>query len=171
MSIIYIKFNLILAPAKLLLYRNQILIGSMRKGLSPLVAAVILIAATMSIAGILSYWTTGFIKGQLGEASNATDESRCLSAEFKLYSGRLDESEEEPKLYLVLENTRSYDLTLTDLYLFDESNMLPTIPLNEVLEGNSLKALNKTVSDFTRAIIKTNCPEVSIEFTKSQVTG
>ena len=171
MCIIYIEWNIILSLAKLLLYRNQILIDGMRKGLSPLVAAVILIAATMSIAGILSYWTTGFVKTKLGTAENATEETRCLNAEFKLYSGRFENSTNT--LYLVLENTRSYDLTLADLYLFDANDSLidPTTSLNEKLEGNSLKALNKTVDpNFVRAIIKTNCPEVSVEFTYSQVT-
>lgn len=169
MSIIYIEWDLILVQPKLLLYRNQILIDGMRKGISPLVAAVILIAATMSIAGILSYWTTGFVKTRLGGAENATDETRCLSAEFKLYSGSFDNTTDI--LYLVLENTRSYDLTLTDLYLFDASDMLiePTISLNKELKGNSLLAHNETVSNFTRGVIKTNCPEVSVDFTYSQV--
>jgi len=139
----------------------------MIKGISPLVAAVILIAATMSIAGILSFWTTGFVKSKLGVAKNETEEMRCLNAEFKLYSGSYDGS----TLYLVLENTRSYDLTLTELYLFniDDTLIEPTTSLNEELEGSSIKALNRTVSNFTHGIIKTNCPEVSVEFTYSQV--
>jgi len=165
MSIIYIECNLILAQAKLLLDRNQILIDGMRKGISPLVAAVILIAATMSIAGILSFWTTGFVRTKLGVAENETEEIRCLNAEFKLYSWSLNNS----TLYLVLENTRTYDLTLKELYLFGATNMLEqTIPLNEELEGNSLKAISKQVAvSFTRAVIKTDCPEVSVEFTYS----
>ena len=131
------RLDLILALAKLLLYRNQILIERMMKGLSPLVAAVILIAATMSIAGILSFWTTGFVKHKLNATESSTEEMRCHNAEFKLYSGKL----EEDTLYLVLENTRSYDLVLTDLYLFDDNGMLiePTIKLNENLEGSSLR--------------------------------
>ena len=139
----------------------------MRKGLSPLVAAVILIAATMSIAGILSYWTTGFVKSKLGIAENATEETRCLNAEFKLYSGSYDGE----TLYLVLENTRTYELLLTDLYFFDENDILlvdNSIKLNEKLE--QLTPITEDVSDFDHAIIKTNCPEVSVEFTKAQVS-
>lgn len=142
----------------------------MRKGISPLVAAVILIAATMSIAGILSFWTTGFVRTKLGGAENTTEETRCLSAEFKIYSGSYNESEEI--LYLVLENTRSYDLELTDLYLFDVDESVETIPLNKELEGNSLDTIKEiNISDFTHAIIKTNCPDIDVEFTKSQVTS
>ncbi len=142
----------------------------MRKGISPLVAAVILIAATMSIAGILSYWTTGFVKTKLCIAENATEETRCLNAEFKLYSGSYDE--DEGKLYLVLENTRTYELTLTDIYLFDSNGVLiqPTITLNQKLE--QLTPIEKeNIPTFERGIIKTNCPEVSVEFTYSQVTS
>jgi len=136
----------------------------MRKGISPLVAAVILIAATMSIAGILSYWTTGFVKTKLGVAENATEETRCLNAEFKVYSI----SFEDPTLYLVLENTRSYDLTLTDLYLFNENNQMTTITFKDdenLLEGSSLKSIDIDIpDDSVRGLIKTNCPEVSVEF-------
>lgn len=165
MSIIYIECNLILAQAKLLLDRNQILIDDMSKGISPLVAAVILIAATMSIAGILSFWTTGFVRTKLGVAENETEEIRCLNAEFELYSSSLEGS----TLFFVLENTRTYDLTLKELYLFDaDDRLLDTKTLNMELKGNSLLAHNETIpTTSTRAVIKTGCPEVSVEFAVS----
>ncbi len=42
-----------------------------RKGISPLIAAVLLVAFTMSIAGIMAAWATTFAQGRLTEASCA----------------------------------------------------------------------------------------------------
>ncbi len=141
----------------------------MRRGISPLVAAVILIAATMSIAGILSYWATSFVRTRLISAENATEETTCLAAQFRLYSGTYDSINKE--LILILENQRSIDLELNGLYLFDENDVLTEEPLTGSLEGNRLKSFNITdVSNFTKGIVKTNCPDVSVEFTYNQVT-
>ncbi len=93
----------------------------------------------------------------------------CLAAKFRLYSGSYDDQNEE--LILVLENQRSVDLELNGLYLFDENNVLTTETLTGTLEGNRLKSFNLTdVNNFTKAIVKTKCPDVSVEFTYDQVT-
>jgi flagellin-like protein len=141
----------------------------MRKGLSPLVAAVILIAVTMTIAGILSYWVSTFVR-RLPPPENATENIMCLDAQFRFYSGSYDSDDEE--LILVLENQRSLDLELNGLYLFDENDMLTDEKtLTGTLKGNRLKSFNVTGVDvFTKGIIKTNCPEVSVGFTYDQVT-
>src|SRR3989344_7035150 len=47
------------------------------KGVSPLIAAVLLIAFTMAIAGILATWATTFSRQRL---SIATTEGECLGA-------------------------------------------------------------------------------------------
>ncbi len=123
----------------------------------------------MSIAGILSYWATSFVKTRLTSAENTTEETMCLAAKFRLYSGSYDDQNEE--LILVLENQRSVDLELNGLYLFDENNVLTTETLTGTLEGNRLKSFNLTdVNNFTKAIVKTKCPDVSVEFTYDQVT-
>lgn len=142
----------------------------MRKGISPLVAAVILIAATMSIAGILSFWASGFVKTRLGEAGNVTVESSCLGAEFKLHSGSYDNE----TLTLIVDNIRPVDLVLESLYLFyPDKPMIPKSLNNTILKGNEIKQIQITDVDtnFTSAKIKTNCPEVYLDFTFSQVIG
>jgi len=143
----------------------------MRKGISPLVAAVILIAATMSIAGILSYWATSFVRTRLTSAENATGDTTCLAAQFRLYSGNYDNVTEE--LILILENQRSIDLELRELYLFYSGNDLRSKTITDnILLGNRLKSINITEVDdnFERGVVKTNCPDVSVEFTYDQVT-
>lgn len=141
----------------------------MRKGISPLVAAVILIASTMMIAAILSFWASSFVKKELSEAENTTTETRCTVAQFRIYSGSYNNASEV--LFLVLENQRSFDLELKDLYLFYSDNLMKPIPLNEKLEGNQLKSINVSdvTNNFNNGVIKTNCPDVSASFTYSQV--
>jgi flagellin-like protein len=144
----------------------------MKKGISPLVAAVILIAATMSIAGILTFWATGFVKSRLSSVENTTVETSCIAAQFRLYSGTFDNSTTPGTLYLILENQRSIDLTLKNLYLFYPNGNLVEKTLTGTLEGNKLKSFNLTNIDdgFTNGIIKTNCPDTNVEFTISQLT-
>ncbi len=141
----------------------------MRKGLSPIVAAVILIAATMSIAGILTFWTTSFITKKLNESSSVNSETSCLGAEFKLNSASFNNG----TLYLRLDNRRNIDLTLENLYLFYSGNRMETVPLSSfLLKGNEIKQLPPILDvepGFVSGKIKTNCPEIFLDFTSSQV--
>ncbi len=141
----------------------------MKKGISPLVATVILIAATMSIAGILAYWTTGFIRTRLTEAEGITGGTKCFGAELELRSGSYDSN----TLHLILDNKKSVDLMLTNLFLLYPDNKLETKSLNETIKGNEIKALNieNVVPEFLTGEIKTQCPDVSIFFTYSKVAG
>jgi len=47
------------------------------KGISPLIAAVLLIAVTMAIAGVMASWATTFSGGRL---SSASTESQCIGS-------------------------------------------------------------------------------------------
>lgn len=51
------------------------------KGISPLIAAVLLVAFTMAIAGIMAAWATTFAQGRLTEASCALS-LRVLDLKF-----------------------------------------------------------------------------------------
>lgn len=141
----------------------------MRKGLSPLIAAVILIAATMSIAGILAYWASGFVKTKLKETEALTGGTECLGADFKIK----DVSYEDNTLHLILDNRRSVDLLLTNLFLIYPENEVEIKPLNQTLKGNEIKALtiNNVRPGFLTGEIKTHCPDVSVFFTHSQAVG
>lgn len=43
-----------------------------KKGISPLIATVLLIALTMAIAGVMSTWATVFVKNQIEKAEQAS---------------------------------------------------------------------------------------------------
>jgi hypothetical protein len=132
-----------------------------------IVAAVILIAATMSIAGVLIYWSSSFVQQKLNTTGSMTDETSCLGAEFKIHSASFTNG----TLFLRLDNRRSVDLTLENLYLFYPDNKMETYPLNTKLLGNEIKQLTiPNVTDgFTGGEIKTQCPTIFLDFTYSQV--
>jgi hypothetical protein len=128
----------------------------------------LLTAAVISIGAIISFWGAGLIQKTLNRTQ--TTEELCLGAMFRLYSGKYDSNKKE--LTLILENQRTIDLKLENLYLFYPNKLMKTFSLNEVLEGNMLKSV--VVSDvddgFETGTIKTNCPDVSLDFTYSDVT-
>lgn len=130
----------------------------------------VLLAIIMGAGGVFTLWATTLTTTTLSEEANKTGEL-CGAAMFGIYSGNYDESSRS--LYLVLQNKRSVDLELENLYLFYPNNVMETIPLNEPLKGNVMRSINKTGVDdgFEKGMIKTNCPEVSVEFTYSGVAG
>jgi flagellin-like protein len=140
------------------------------KGLSPIIAAVILIAITMTIAGILSFWATGFMKSKLSEVENTTQGTDCLAAKFVVYSSTYNNKTKT--LYIIVDNRMSIDLVLENLYIFYPDNKLVTKPLNLELNSNVVKELNITdvPEGFTNAKIKSNCPEVFVDFIPTMVT-
>ena len=52
------------------------------KGISPLIAAVLLVAFTMAIAGIMAAWATTFAQGKLTEATTCALALRILDLKF-----------------------------------------------------------------------------------------
>ncbi len=142
----------------------------MKKGISPLVAAVILIAATMSIAGIISFWASSFVTRELSGVENATAGTTCAAAKFRLYSGSYDVANK--KLVFILENQRFQEVKLDRLYLFNPNNDLRSLTLNGTLAGNELKTFNVSGIDdgFERAEIRSTCPEVLASFNYNDVT-
>jgi len=140
-----------------------------KKGLSPLIAAVILIAATMIVAGILAAWTARFTEERLEEAAVVTGGTECFGARVELRLGSYSDVSKDLKL--ILDNKRSIDLTLTNLFLI-YSDKIENKTLDVTLKGNEIKTITvDTVNDgFLTGEIKTNCPDVSVYFTYDQVT-
>jgi flagellin-like protein len=139
------------------------------KGISPLIAAVILIAATMIIAGILAAWTSKFVSEELERAAVVSGGAECFGAQFELHSGSYDGTS---NLKLILDNKKSIDLELTNLFLILSDNTVETKSLeNETLKGNEIKTITvpNVSNTFLTGEIKTHCPDVSVYFTKSQV--
>jgi len=127
----------------------------------------LMIATVMGIASIITFWGSSLVEQTL-PPENRTEEL-CHAALFRFYSGNYDKSSKS--LHLILENQRSIDLRIEKLYLFYQDGM-ETFELNEELNGNMLKSIDLTgIEDgFSSGTIKTDCPEVSADFSYSQVS-
>ena len=130
---------------------------------------VLLAATIMGIAAIFTVWGSNLMKKTIIKVENTTPEETCHIASFDIYSGRYDKSSKN--LYLVLNNKRSVDLRIEKLYIFYPNGEMKTFEINEILKGNMLRSINVIgVEDgFTSGTIKTNCPDVSVDFSYSQV--
>jgi flagellin-like protein len=133
----------------------------MRKGISPLVASVLLIAATMSIAGILAYWASSFVSKQTETFENQTVTSECNYADFKIYSCSYNSSSR--RLIMILENTRDVTLKNLNVFIFySNSTVSPPISLNDTLVANQFKSFSlENIDDFSSLTVNTQCSGTS----------
>lgn len=134
------------------------------KAVSPLVAAVLLIAVTMTVAGVLAYWASSFVRKRTELWENQTITSECQFADFKIYQCRYNSS--ASKINLLLENIRDVELKDLKVYLlYPDGTISPAIPLNTSLAAGSVQSyyISGITQNFNKIIIKTHCTELSKE--------
>jgi len=133
-------------------------------GINPMKLAVALVVITISIAAVLSFWASG-----IGD-KNVKKREDCSIASFRLYSGTYDSS--TSSLLYVLENLQSSELKDLTLYLFYHDKTVIERPMKENLEGNKIKTynFNGIPKDFEKGLIKTNCPDVTLQFIEQNGT-
>ncbi|MEM5879511.1 MAG: archaellin/type IV pilin N-terminal domain-containing protein [Candidatus Aenigmatarchaeota archaeon] len=137
------------------------------KGISPLVASVLLIAITMSVAGILAFWVSSYTSSTLPKM-NRTEE--CRFSNFEIWNCRLDRT--TGTLTFVLHNIGQYEiLDLTSFIVLTDGTVTPMIKLNSSLIVGEYKSFilpNSTTNvpseKFSKLIIGTGaCPDLSKE--------
>lgn len=131
-------------------------------GISPLVASVLLIAITMTIAGVLAYWSTSFVRTSLPEVNATTSE--CTLANFAIYSCNYENS--TSTLNIILENLENIQLSnLRVFVVYTNTSLSDAIPLNSTLTSGLLKSFSLTGMgpSFSKILVKTQCPELNKE--------
>lgn len=132
-------------------------------GISPLVAAVLLIAVTMTIAGLLAYWATSFVRTSLPETNQT--EAECRFADFSIYSCAYNSSAQ--RISLILENLQDVEMiNLKTFFIFPNSTVSEPILLNGTLPaGGMLKSfqMQNVAENFTKIMVTTHCSEVNKE--------
>ncbi|MEM5854318.1 MAG: archaellin/type IV pilin N-terminal domain-containing protein [Candidatus Aenigmatarchaeota archaeon] len=137
----------------------------MMKGISPLVASVLLIAITMSVAGILAFWVSSYT-GQTLPKVNRTEEE-CRFSNFEIFSCILYNA--TGNLTLTLRNIGSYDLTqlkaqvfLTDGTVTQPLNLEGTLPRGEF--RTYVISTGISTDKFSKVVVLTSlCPQLSSE--------
>lgn len=130
------------------------------KGISPIVAAVLLIAITMTLAGGLALWATKLVGEQL---PNPETEAECKLATFDFQSCKYNSTTQG--LIFSLTNRRTVELkNLTAFINYRNGTVSSGISLNDTLKtgADSIKSFSVSgiSSDFSTILVKTQCPDV-----------
>jgi flagellin-like protein len=130
------------------------------KGISPIVAAVLLIAITMTIAGVLAYWSANFIGKQLPDTGT---ETQCKLANFDFLSCKYNSTTGNITFSLV--NRRNVELkNLTAFVNYANGSSSSGAILNSTLNigSDAIKSFSVSgiSSDFVSIIVKTQCSDV-----------
>lgn len=156
---------MILKKENILFTLNKIKLRYMvKKGISPLIAIVLLIAVTMTIAGIISFWTTSFVRKQVEEFERESEERECSYANFRVFSCGYDENNR--KIIMILENIKSVELkNLTAFVIYINKSIIPEGGYSlGILEPNVIKSyeLENVGPDYDEILITTHCPTVRV---------
>ncbi|MBI2545261.1 MAG: type IV pilin [Candidatus Aenigmarchaeota archaeon] len=132
------------------------------KGISPIVATVLLIAITMTIAGVLAYWASSFAQQRLPTINAST--AGCDIAQFEFLDCRYNSSSQT--VVFTLNNVKDITVgNLTAYIQYSNGTLLPPtgVSLNDSLQAGALRSysVSSISSDFTQLLIKTGCPQLS----------
>lgn len=113
----------------------------MKKGISPLIAAVLLIAFVMALAGIISGWIIPFSKEQSkGAVTRGEEEITCGYSGLEIKNAEYNSTGGE--ISLEVENTGSEplsDFVIRALYKNDSVSEYNSTPANITMEKGDLK--------------------------------
>ncbi len=80
------------------------------KGLSPLIALVIVVAITLAISGVIANWSNVFVRERVEDVSDtAGDKIKCQNAAMRIKDGELNTTSQ--KVTVTAENTGTIQLT------------------------------------------------------------
>lgn len=133
------------------------------KGISPLVAAVLLIAVTMTIAGVLAYWASSFVRTQTSLFQNETIATECNFGNFIVHTCSFVSNSSQ--INLILSNTGTIDLRDINAFVIYPNGSVPQYTLNGSLPTKTLKpySLTGVSGGYSKINIRTQCPNVFTE--------
>ncbi|MCX8191093.1 MAG: hypothetical protein N3D78_02850 [Candidatus Aenigmarchaeota archaeon] len=136
----------------------------MVKGISPLVATVLLIAITMTLAGILAFWGSGFVRTGLPTEEETQQFTRCsaalgsLKVDFQYYNSTTK------NLILSIYNSGPEKLKLTNITFYYTNDITSKEINKEVAPGLTAPViLSEIESGYLKYIVYTDCPGVTLE--------
>lgn len=135
-----------------------------RKGISPLIAAVLLIAFTMTIAGLMAAWAQNYVSGETQQLTEESDKlQECGKVNFMID----DITKTDTSLTIVVYNSGGIEIEDFDAILsYSNSTHGP------VIETNS-DALNETlaIGDMKSFSVTNNQSEVGMSLTKLKLVA
>ncbi len=139
------------------------------KGVSPLVASVLLISFTMAIAAILATWATQYMTQQTSTLTAKGQEANCVYARMDLDTYTYDKT--NGQLVMIVNNKGRLGLQNFTLFIFNTSG-IGRISLetdNSVVNrqnttlppGEPRSFIVNGVTNMSRFRVVSNCPEYS----------
>ncbi len=138
--------------------------GRGRKGVSPLIAAVLLIAFTMAVAAILTAWVTTFTQETTQEVGNISDELiECSYAGVSVYAASWTGNSVD----VTVINTGNVDLRNVSVYAFDGASIAGQSHVTGLGVGSVAEAEITEVDSMpdTIRLSSTRCPDTTAEET------
>lgn len=149
-----------------------------KKGVSPLIASVLLIAFTLAIGAFMSTWLHDITKKQTDEAvNNAKPECQFAMLNFQNVTFN---SSGNGKLSITLENTGTKGVSVTGVRIIYNDDRITKAQFNttEVGAGDAIiiSVSNSTDNGSIRADLNkirliTECPNNNIEYSGDSISG
>jgi flagellin-like protein len=146
-----------------------------KKGISPLIAAVLLIVMAVAIAGVIMAWTSAYTKDTQGRLENkSADLIDCRGGLISIDSIYLKNGTSTASARVVVKNVGVHveNLQITSGIFFNTSGSsfsATNVPITgfdrgdiEIVEFGNMSV--GTCDDFSQVVIGTNCPDVSKSF-------
>jgi len=132
------------------------------KGISPLVASVLLIASTMTIAAVLAYWASSFVRSSL-PAVNTTD-TECAGSNFNVYLASYNSTTKN--FTVMLENTGKYNIKIAKIDFIYSDLSIESHDLNEMLPVSgavSRFVVGDVTANYQKYRVISTCPQLVVE--------
>jgi len=137
------------------------------KGISPLIATIILIALTIAIAGILGLWAASYVSTRTEEMNKTSRTIDCSLINFDVMSCR----KENNVIKIILFNNRPLDIRGFTLSFFELDENVTIINVNsttidKILRPSSYEIVESPIllENFSKIEIRsTECPNAKKE--------
>jgi len=135
----------------------------MSKGISPLVATVLLIAITMTLAGIVAFWGSSFVRTSLPTENQTQTLQACTGGSIKLISSSYNSTSNFFSMTIYNDGTQK--LTLTNI-TFIYADKADAKEINAEISPAQVfvKAIDNVTNGYNSFMISTNCPNVYIKY-------
>lgn len=135
------------------------------KGISPLVATVLLIGVTMAVAGLLAVFGQNLVSEKLSESLEEPVASECGFGSFVIDACSYDPDNQ--RITFILSNIGTVDLTNVTAYVKYPDNSIVSGGNSGNLKSGSLASFTASgvTSNYTEVVIRTHCVNVFEETT------
>ncbi len=144
----------------------------MKKGISPLIAAVLLIAFTVAIATLVMGWFSQVTRTTTTTVSNKTTEAvSCSNAQVTIEDVYMRLNATESDARVIVKNTGFSSITITSLQVYNTTGHnfstgfgTGTLAAGAVAAYNITRASIPSCATFSKAIVTSSCGGIADTF-------